>query len=158
MPRFVMDSKLYGWDMPAKELLRAKNRLCLLSGLNVVISVVCGVTPTQVTRFGWVGFAASAALVALMLEIIAAVRFRIAQALLDKCSFDSLHQLMIWPAQCHILLMSVALAAGSVSCFQSFGGALDVIVLLGFGVCLASSLLFIRAYRRIPTHHMEAQA
>ena len=156
MPRFIVDTKLYGWDMPEQALRREKNVFLVLSLLNAAISIACGVISTGVTRHSWVSFAATAALIALMMEVIGAVRFRAAKALLDKRSFDSIHHMMRWSAQCHMLLMAAAFAAGVVSCFQSFGGILDIVILLGFALSFACSFLLLRRYDRIPTHSMTA--
>ena len=66
MPRFIVDTKLYGWDMPEQKLGQIKNRILLLAVLNAVVSVACGIVSTNVTRHNWVSFAATAALIALM--------------------------------------------------------------------------------------------
>ncbi len=156
MPRFIVDTKLYGWDMPEQALRREKKTFLVLSLLNAAISIACGVISTGVTRHSWVGFAATAALIALMLEVIGAARFRMAKSMLDKRGFDSVHNMMRWSAQCHLALMAVAFTAGVVSCFQSFGGILDIVILLGFALSFACSFLFLRRYDRIPTHSMKA--
>lgn len=156
MPRFMVDTKLYGWDMPEQALRREKNTFLLLSLLNAALSIACGVISTGVTRHNWVSFAATAALIALMMEVIGAARFRMAKSMLDKRGFDSVHNMMRWSAQCHMALMAVAFAAGVVSCFQSFSGILDLVILLGFALSFACSFLFLRRYDRIPTHNMKA--
>lgn len=156
MPRFMVDTKLYGWDMPEQALRREKNTFLALSLLNAAISIACGVIPTGVTRHNWVGFAATAALIALMMEVIGAARFRMAKSMLDKRGFDSVHNMMRWSAQCHMALIAVAFVAGVVSCFQSFSGILDLVILLGFALSFAYSFLFLRRYGRIPTHSMKA--
>ena len=156
MPRFAVDTKLYGWDMPEQALKREKNTFLLLSLLNTALSIACGVISTGVTRHNWVGFAATAALIALMMAVIGAARFRVAKALLDKRGFDSIHHMMRWSAQCHMVLMAVAFGAGVVSCFQSFSGILDLVILLGFVLSFACSFLFLWRYDRIPTHSMKA--
>lgn len=152
----MVDNKLYGWDLPEQALRREKKIFLALSLLNAAISIACGVIFTGVTRHNWVGFAATAALIALMMAVIGAARFRAAKALLDRRAFDSIHNMMRWSAQCHMALMAVAFAAGVVSCFQSFSGILDLVVLLGFVLSFASSLLFLRRYDRIPTHSMKS--
>ena len=154
MPRFMVDTKLYGWDMPEQALRREKNTFLALSLLNAAMSIACGVIPTGVTRHNWVSFAATAALIALMMEVIGAARFRIAKSMLDKRGFDSIHHMMRWSAQCHMLLMAAAFAAGVVSCFQAFSGILDLAILLGFALSFACSFLLLRRYDRIPTHSM----
>ena len=152
----MVDTKLYGWDMPEQALAQKKSRILLLSVLNAVISFACGIVSTNVTRHNWVSFAATAALIALMLEVIGAVRFRMAKSMLDKRAFDSIHNMVRWSAQCHMALMAVAFAAGVVSCFQNFGGILDLAILLGFALSFACSFLFLRRYDRIPTHNTNA--
>ncbi len=156
MPRFIVDTKLYGWDLPEEKLRQIKNRILLLSVLNAVVSVACGIVSTPVTRHNWVSFAATAALIALMMEVIGAARFRMTKSMLDKRGFDSVHNMMRWSAQCHMALMAVAFAAGVVSCFQSFGGILDLVILLGFVLSFACSFLLLRRYDRILTHSMKA--
>ena len=156
MPRFMVDTKLYGWDMPEQALRREKNILLLLSLLNVALSIACGVIPTGVTRHNWVSFAATAALIALMMEVIGAVRFRMAKSMLDKRGFDSVDHMVVWSAQCHLVLMAVAFIAGIVSCFQAFGGAKDILILLGFIACFACSLILLRIYQDIPKYSMKA--
>ena len=156
MPRFMVDTKLYGWDMPEQALRREKNIFLALSLLNAAISFACGVIPTGVTRHNWVSFAATAALIALMMEAIGAVRFRMAKSMLDKRGFDSVHNMMRWSAQCHLALMAVAFTAGVVSCFQSFGGILDIVILLGFALSFTCSFLFLRRYDCIPTYSIKA--
>ena len=51
--------------------------------------------------------------------------------------------------------MAVAFIAGIVSCFQDFGGAKDVLILLGFLVSFGCSLFLLRNYQGIPTHSMK---
>ena len=156
MPRFVTDTRLYGWDTPEQPLRRERNTILLLSLLNAALSIACGVISTGVTRHNWVSFAATAALIALMMEVIGAVRFRMAKSMLDKRGFDSVHNMIRWSAQCHMMLIAAAFAAGAVSCFQSFSGILDPVILLGFALSFACSFLLLRRYDRIPTHSMKA--
>ena len=156
MPRFIVDTKLYGWDLPEQALRQMKNRILLLAVLNAVVSVACGLVSTPVTRHNWVSFAAMAALIALMMEVIGAARFRMAKSMLDKRGFDSVDHMVVWSAQCHLVLMAVAFLAGIVSCFQDFGGAKDLLVLLGLIVSFACSLFLLRSYRSIPTHSLKA--
>mgnify|MGYP007056185585 CR=1 FL=1 len=156
MPRFIVDTKLYGWDLPEQALRQMKNRILLLAVLNAVVSVACGLVSTPVTRHNYVSFAATAALIALMMEVIGAARFRMAKSMLDKRGFDSVDHMVVWSAQCHLALMAVAFAAGIVSCFQGFGGAKDLLVLLGLIVSFACSLFLLRSYRSIPTHSLKA--
>ena len=153
---FIADQKLYGWDGPEARLKRTGNLLTLLSAGNLLLSVALGLIVTGVTRHNWVSFAATAALIALLAEIIAAVRFRMARHALDKRSFDGIHHMMRWSAQCHLLLMGVALAAGIVSCVQAFGGIPDLLVLLGFCLSFGGSLLFLRVYGQLRTFDMKA--
>ena len=47
MPHFMVDTKLYGWDMPEQALRREKNVFLVLSLLNAAISIACGVSPSQ---------------------------------------------------------------------------------------------------------------
>ena len=156
MPRFMVDSNWYGWDGPENVTNRVKNRCLALSLANAVISFTCGVVSTGVTRHNWVGFAATAALIALMMEIIGAVRFRRAPHVTDKRTFDSIHQMMRWSAQCHMILMALAFAAGAVSCFQAFGGIPDLLILSGFAASFACSWFFLRAYSALPTYSIKA--
>ena len=156
MPRFMVDTRLYGWDLTEQVLKQRKNRLLLLSLLNAALSIACGVISTGVTRHNWVGFAATAAIIALMMEVIGAARFRMAKSMLDKRGFDSVHNMMRWSAQCHMALMAVAFAAGVVSCFQAFAGLTDIAVLLGYALSFACSFLLFRTYKSIPTHHVKA--
>ncbi|MBQ6527125.1 MAG: hypothetical protein IJI38_01245 [Clostridia bacterium] len=156
MPRFMIDNRLYGWDASEETIKQWKKRLLLLSILNAVISIACGLVSTGVTRHNWVGFAATAALIALMVEVIAAVRFLMARSMLDRRSFESLHQMMRWSAQCHLVLMALAFAAGIVSCVQAFDGIRDVAVLVCFVLSFACSFFFLRLYDRIPTYDIKA--
>lgn len=152
----MLDNRLYGWDMPEQALVQKKNRILFLSVLNAAVSVFCGIVSTNVTRHNWVSFAATAALIGLMTEVIGAVRFRVAKSMLDKRGFDSVDHMVAWSAQCHMVLMAVAFIAGIVSCFQAFGGVPDIVILLGFTVSFACSLFLLRIYRSIPTHSMKA--
>ena len=156
MPRFIVDTKLYGWDLPEQKLRQIKNRILLLSVLNAVVSVACGIVSTPVTRHNWVSFAATAALIALMMEVIGAARFRMTKSMLDKRGFDSIDHMVTWSAQCHLVLMAVAFIAGIVSCFQDFGSTKDILILLGFLVSFACSFFLLRNYQGIPTHSMKA--
>lgn len=76
--------------------------------------------------------------------------------MLDKRGFDSVDHMVVWSAQCHMVLMAVAFIAGIVSCFQNFGGVKDILILLGFIVCFACSLFLLRRYKSIPTHSLKA--
>lgn len=156
MPRFIVDTKLYGWDMPEQALRQKKNRILFFGILNTAVSLVCGIVSTNLTRHNWVSFAATAALIALMMEIIGAVRFRMAKSMMDKRGFDGVDHMVTWSAQCHMVLMAAAFIAGIVSCFQTFDGVLDIVILLGFLVSFACSLLLLRVYKSIPTHSMKA--
>ena len=74
----------------------------------------------------------------------------------DKRGFDSIDHMVTWSAQCHLVLMAVAFIAGIVSCCQAFGGAKDILILLGFLVSFACSFFLLRNYQGIPTHSMKA--
>ena len=95
-------------------------------------------------------------LIALMMEVIGAARFRMTKSMLDKRGFDSIDHMVTWSAQCHLVLMAVAFIAGIVSCFQDFGSTKDILILLGFLVSFACSFFLLRNYQGIPTHSMKA--
>ena len=117
-----------------------------------MLSLVCGILPTGVTRHNWVGFAGTAALVALMLEIIAVVRFSIARSQLDYRTFHSIHWMMDYAPLFHAVLMGAAFIAGLVSCFRRFMGVLDVAALCLFILAAVSSLVGRKFYCSVPTH------
>lgn len=156
MPRFISDSRWAGWDAEKGALKRAQSRCMALATVNVALSLLCGVIPTGVTRYRWVGFSATIALLLAAVEWIAAWRFRRAGETLEKRRFEGIHRLMCAVPQCHMLMMAVAIAAGVISCVTAFTGAADVLVLAGFGLCFACSLLIWQTYRRIKTHDISA--
>lgn len=155
MPRFDPNTNWYGWSAPEAELRRAKRRILALTALNAVLSVLCGVCPTGVTRSNWVGFAATAALAALMVEIIGAARFCMAKETLSSQQFHGIHRMLKWGALYHLLLMVIAVAAGVIACIRDFTGPLDVLAVAGMALTALCSLAVRRAYGRIPTY--EAQ-
>ena len=155
MPRFITNSSLYGWDAPEAQLRSAKKYCVLFAAAALILSIVCGILPTSVNRYNWVGFAGTAALVAVMLEIIAVVRFYLAKSQLDYRSFHSIHWMMDYAPLFHAILMGVAFIAGVVSCFQQYTGALDLLALLLFVLAAVSSLVLRRIYRAIPVYSMK---
>ncbi len=157
MPRFIAGSGLYGWDAPELKLKSAKWRCVLWAAVSLVLSVVCGLVPTGVTRDNLVGFAGTASLAAAMLMIIAAVRFFRAEALLDYRTFHSIHGMMDYAPLFHAMLMITALIAGAVSCFRDFTGAPDLAVLALFTAAAAFSLMARKTYRGIPTYTLKEQ-
>ena len=156
MPRFTLDTQWYGWEGSEQALRQARRHCLTLCLLNAGISLACGMIATGVTRHNWVGFAATAALIALMMECIGSIRFLRARDAMDRRTFESIHQMMRWSAQCHILLMALAVLAGFVSCIQAFTGVLDIAVLAGFLLSLGCSLLFLKTYSAVRTYHMQA--
>ena len=155
MPRFIENSCLYGWDAP-KEQLKSVKRYCLLfAGISAVLSLVCGVLPTGVTRHNWVSFGATTALVALMLEIIAVIRFSLARSQLDYRTFHSIHWMMDYAPLFHAVLMGIAFIAGIFSCIQAFTGALDLLALLLFALATVFSLVLRKIYRTVPTYSLK---
>ena len=76
--------------------------------------------------------------------------------MLDKRTFEEIHQMMRWAPQCHMLLTAAAFLAGLVSCVTAFTGFADLLVLLGFAGCFACSLLIFRMYRTVKTHHVKS--
>ena len=157
MPRFFSNNNLYGWDAPETQLRSVRRACVLLTAVSLAFSVICGILPTGVARHNWVGFAGTASLVAVMLMIIAVIRFSLARSHLDYRTFHSIHWLMDYAPLFHAMLMTVALIAGIVSCFQAFTGALDVLALLLFLAAAVSSLLMRRAYRSLHTYTMKEQ-
>ena len=155
MPGFVTNSKRYGWDAP-ETVIRSVRRRCIIFVLaSLVLSLVCGLLPTGVARHNWVSFAGTAALVAVMLEIIAVVRFCLARTYLDYRTFHSIHWMMDYATIFHAMLMTVALVAGIVSCIQAFTGWLDILALLLFALAAAASVLLRRTYKRLPLYTVE---
>lgn len=155
MPRFDANGNWYGWDAPESELTRAKARCTAFVVANLILSVLCGVCPTAVTRDDWVCFAATAALVALMVELIGVVRFRHAKAYLSRQEFGGIHRMMTWAPVYHILLTAVAWIAAVMSCVRAFSGPLDVLVSVGFLLMGLCSIGMYRAYKGIRTFEMK---
>ena len=155
MPRFVTDSKLYGWDAPESRLRSARRTCAAFAAASLVLTVIPGLIPCGVARHSWVGFAGTASLIAVMLEIIAVVRFSVAKPGLDYRTFHSIHWMMDYAPLLHAMLMAVALVAGIVSCFQQFTGAPDLLALLLFALSAVSSLVLRRIYRAIPTYSVK---
>lgn len=154
MPRFSTHSGLYGWDVPEGRLKEVRKTCLILTAMILALTVGCGLIPTGVTRDNWVSFAGTAALLAVMLEIIAVGRFCLAKSQLDYRTFHSIHWMMDYGPLLHAMLMGVALVAGIIFCFRSFTGILDPLVLLGFAVAAAISLAMRRVYQQISTYKM----
>ena len=152
MAGFDPNPNWYGWSAPETELTRAKRTVLSLSAVNAVISVLTGVCPTGVTRDNWVGFAATAALVALMVEIIGAARFRMAKETLSAQQFHGVHRMLSWGALYHLLLMTAATLAGAIACVRDFTGPLDLLAVAGMALTALCSLAVRRIYRAIPTY------
>ena len=154
MPKFVVSSGLYGWDASKEQISTVRKRCALFAAVSLVLSVACGILPTGVSRHNWVGFAGTAALIAVMLMVIALVRFCLAKNQLDYRSFHSIHWMMDYAPLLHALLMAVALIAGIVSCIQAYSGALDLLSLAMFLAAAVSSLLFRKTYRTLHTYEL----
>ena len=153
----MVSSSLYGWDAPETKIRSVRKSCALFAAVSLVLSVLSGVLPTGVTRHNWVGFAGTAALVAVMLEIIAVVRFSVAKFQLDYRNFHSIHWMMDYAPLLHIVLMAAALAAGIVSCVQNFTGVLDLLVLMLFLLAGLSSWMLRKTYRGLPTYTVKEQ-
>lgn len=141
-----MNPQWTGWDADETKLRSVKGACMALTLVNMALSLGCGMIPTGVTRHNWVSFAATLALVALMAQVIAAVRFGLAKPMLDPRSFSSIHQMMRWPAQCHILLMTIAFIAGCHSCVTAFAGLTDILVMLSFLLSAGGSFALMKIY------------
>ena len=155
MPRFDTHSGLYGWDAPERRIKEVRKQCLILTGISLILSLGCGLLPTGVARHNWVGFAGTAALVAVLLEIVAVGRFCSAKSQLDYRSFHSIHWMMDYAPLMHIMLMGVAFAAGIISCIQGFTGVMDILCLAGFLLSGAASLMLRKAYRTIPVYKMD---
>ena len=155
MPRFQTNSTVYGWDAPEMQLSSVRKTCALLALAGTVLSIGCGILPTGVTRHNWVGFGATAGLVALMLEIIAVIRFFPAKPQLDYRTFHSIHWMMDYAPLFHAILMGVALVAGIVSCFQQFTGILDILAIILLALAAVSSLVLRKTYSAVPTYSMK---
>ena len=138
-----------GWRAPELTLRRAKRSVPLLSAANAVISVLTGVCPTGVTRDRWVGFAATAALAALMAEVIGAVRFCMAQETPPEQQCRSIRRMLRWGALYHLLLMAVAAAAGVIACVRNFTGPLDLAAVAGMALSALCSYWTLRCTRSL---------
>lgn len=152
MPKFDASTDRYGWDASEAELSQVRGRCMLLAAANLVLSVLCGVAHTGVTRDNGVGFAATAALVALMVEIIGTVRFQITEPQLPRQAFRSIHRMMTWAPLYHMILMGVAALCALIFCIRAFTGWLDLAVLLGFLLMGACSFFLRRAYQSVRTY------
>ena len=155
MPRFITNTKWYGWNAPEGEIRQTKLRLLFLVGINLVLSLVCGLIPTGVTRHNWVSFAATAALVALAAEIIGVVRFYLAKEHMYQREFEAIDHFIRLPCLLHMTLTLAAVIAAIVSCIQNWTGWLDALLLLlltGTGVC---SFFVYQMYRALPTFEMQ---
>ena len=157
MPKFMVSSSLYGWDAPEMKVRSVRKSCALFTAVSLVLSILAGILPTGVTRHNWVGFAGTAALLAVMLEIIAVVRFSMAKPQLDYRSFHSIHWMMDCAPLLHALLMAVALIAGIVSCIQNYTGILDLLVLFLYILAAAASLRMRRTYRALPVYAVKEQ-
>ena len=155
MPRFITNTKWYGWKAPEGEIRQTKLRLLFLVGINLLISVACGVIPTGVTRHNWVSFAATAALVALAAEIIGAVRFCRAKSQMYQREFEGVDHFIRLPCLLHMMLTAVAVIAAIVSCVQNWTGWLDALLLLLLFSTGGCSFLVYKLYRALPTFEME---
>ena len=151
MPRLIQSNQLYGWDAPEAQIQTVKKYCALFAAASLVFSIICGILPSGVARHNWVSFAGTAAVAAVMLEIIAVVRFSLVKSHLDYRAFHSIHWMMDYAPLLHAFLMIVALIAGIVSCFQAFTGILDILSLILFLLAAVSSLLMRKTYRSLPT-------
>ncbi len=154
MSRFVPDGKLYGWDTPALRLQAVRQTCALFAGISLILSIFFGCLPTGVARDKWVSFGGTAALLALMLMLIALVRFCLVRSQLDYRTFHSIHIMMDYAPLFHCILMTLALAAGIISCIRAYTGPLDLLALLLTALAAGSSWLFRRAYRSLPVYTM----
>ena len=150
MPRFVTNTKWYGWRAPEGELRQTRLRLLFLVGINLIISIACGLIPTGVTRNNWVSFAATAALLAMAAEVIGAVRFYRAGEQMYQREFEAIDHFIRLPCIMHIMLTLVALVAAIVSCIRNWTGWLDALVLILLASTGACSFLVYRLYRALP--------
>lgn len=155
MPRFITNTKWYGWKAPEGEIRQTKLRLLFLVGINLLISVACGAIPTGVTRHNWVSFAATAALVALAAEIIGAVRFYRAKSQMYQREFEGVDHFIRLSCLLHMMLTAVAVIAAIVSCVQNWTGWLDALLLLLLFSTGACSFLVYKLYRALPTFEMK---
>ena len=155
MPRFDTHSGLYGWDAPESRIKEVRKQCLILTGISLALSIGCGLLPTGVARYKWVGFAGTAALVAVLLEIVAVGRFCTAKSQLDYRTFHSIHWMMDYGPLLHAMLMGVAFAAGVISCVQGFSGAMDIVCLAGFLLAATASLMLRKAYKTIPVYKLD---
>ena len=157
MPKFTAGSSLYGWDAPETKIRSVRKSCALYTAAVLILSIVSGLLPTGVTRHNWVGFAGTAALAAVMLEMIAVVRFWAAKSQMDYRSFHSIHWMMDYAPLLHAMLMAIALIAGIVSCIQNYTGETDILVLFLYILAAAASLMTRRTYRVLPTYTIKEQ-
>ncbi|MGN0801344.1 MAG: hypothetical protein ACI4MF_01980 [Candidatus Faecivicinus sp.] len=150
MLKFDPDTSWHGWDVSQQELRRTGRACLLLTAANAGLSVLCGVCRTGVTRDNWVGFAATAALVALMAEAIGVVRLLLSRPALSRTEFEGVHRMILWGAFYHILLTIVALLAGIIACVRAFTGPMDLLVLLGLALTALCSAAVRKCYARLP--------
>lgn len=155
MPRFITNTKWYGWSAPEGEIRQTKLRLLFLIGINLVISIACGLIPTGVTRHNWVSFAATAALVALAAEIIGVIRYYRAKEQMYQREFEAIDHFIRLPCLLHMMLLIVAEIAAIVSCIQNWTGWLDALLLILLASTGACSFLVYKLYRALPTFEMK---
>lgn len=155
MPRFITNTKWYGWNAPEQAIQQTKRRMLLWMGVNLALSIVCGLIPTGVTRHNWVSFAATAALVALAVEIIGILRFYRAKGQMYQREFEGIDHFIRLSCLFHMILTGVAVIAAIVSCFQNWTGLLDAVALVGLAGTGGCSFLTWSAYRALPTFEME---
>ena len=155
MPRFETDTNWFGWNAPERSVMSAKRRILLLTMVNLMLSILCGLVPTGVTRDKWVSFAATAALVALMLEIIGAVKFYITKNQISRREFQTLYVMLRWASGIHMALTLVAVIAAVVSCVRSWTGIADLLVTAGLLLTGLCSFLVRQNYIALPAFEME---
>ena len=158
MSRFMTNTKWYGWNASESAIKQTKRQMLLWAGINAILSLVCGLIPTGVTRHNWVSFAATAALVALAVEIIGIVRFYRAKEQMYQREFEGIDHFIRLSCLFHMILTGVAVIAAIVSCVQSWTGWLDLLALLGLAATGACSFLTVKAYKALPTFEMENPA
>lgn len=155
MPRFIADSKWYGWNASEGAIARTKKRLPLWAGANAILSLLCGIIPTGVTRHSWVSFAATAALVALAAEIIGIARFCRAKGPMDRRAFEGIDHFIRISCLFHMILTGVAVAAAIVSCILEWTGIMDALALIGLVGTGLLSFLVVKDYKLLPVFKME---
>lgn len=156
MPRFIADPKWYGWNAPEGAIAQTKKRLLLWAGANAILSLLCGMIPTGVTRHSWVAFAATAALVALAAEIIGIARFCRAKGPMDRRAFEGIDHFIRIACLFHMILTGVAVAAAGVSCVLQWTGILDALALVGLAGTGLLSFLVTKDYKALPVFEMKS--